>query len=112
MRAIHFYYSIEILKGYTFKPADIFSKYDDKMYNLRKSYPVTDPMNMVAKMLMNSLYGKFGMKSETFNIEIFDRKDPLQLESLDKKISLHGDIVKDLLELDDYIILYTPSLLK
>jgi hypothetical protein len=29
-------------------------------------------MNLIAKLLMNSLYGKFGMKSETTKVEILE----------------------------------------
>ena len=31
------------------------------MYKLRLEYSKSDPMNLIAKLLMNSLYGRFGM---------------------------------------------------
>ena len=34
------------------------------MYNLRLQYDKGTPMNLIAKLLMNSLYGKFAMKLE------------------------------------------------
>ena len=42
------------------------------MYNLRLLYLKGDPMNLIAKLLMNSLYGKFAMKQDSSIIEIFD----------------------------------------
>jgi hypothetical protein len=32
------------------------------MYNLRLQYPKDHPMNLIAKLLMNSLYGVWKMK--------------------------------------------------
>jgi DNA polymerase type B, organellar and viral len=50
-----FGYEFEILKGYQFEKADIFSGYVNKMYNLRLQYPKGEAMNLIAKLLMNSL---------------------------------------------------------
>jgi DNA polymerase type B, organellar and viral len=70
-RAIQLGYSFNIIRGYTFEYKIIFKEYIDRMYNLRLQYPKTDPMNLIAKLLMNSLYGKFGMKAEFTRVEIF-----------------------------------------
>ena len=70
--AVKYGYQFEILKGYQFKKTNIFSEYINKMYELRLQYLKGDAMNLTAKLLMNSLYGKFGMKSETTKIEILD----------------------------------------
>ena len=42
------------------------------MYELRLHYTKGHPMNLIAKLLMNSLYGKFGMKLDTTRIDMFD----------------------------------------
>lgn len=60
--AIKYGYQFEILRGYQFETADIFSEYLYRLYNLRLQYSKGTPMNLIAKLLMNSLYGKFGMK--------------------------------------------------
>jgi len=62
--AVKYGYSFEIIKGYQFKTGDIFSKFLTKLYNLRKQYEKGTPMNLNAKLLMNSLYGKFGMRDD------------------------------------------------
>ena len=33
----------------------------EDLYNLRKSYPKSHPLNLVCKLLLNSLYGRFGL---------------------------------------------------
>lgn len=53
-------YQFEILKGYQFKKGNIFSDYIYKMYDLRMKYEKGDAMNLIAKLLLNSLYGYFG----------------------------------------------------
>lgn len=62
--AVKFGYQFEILKGYQFETGDLFSEYVNRMYNLRLQYDKGTPMNLIAKLLMNSLYGKFAMKLE------------------------------------------------
>ena len=55
-------YEIEIIRGYEFDPKVIFDEYIKVLYQLRLSYPKGHPMNLIAKLLMNSLYGKFAQK--------------------------------------------------
>uniref|UniRef100_A0A896YSL2 DNA polymerase n=1 Tax=Coniophora olivacea TaxID=85977 RepID=A0A896YSL2_9AGAM len=58
-------YNIEILRGFVFeKSEDIFSRYVNDMYQLRLEYSKTEPMNLIAKLLLNSLYGRFGMQPQ------------------------------------------------
>nr|UKQ56109.1 DNA polymerase family B [Taiwanofungus camphoratus]WRO45216.1 DNA polymerase family B [Taiwanofungus sp. YW-2023a] len=58
------YYDFTINSCYFFKKGDIFSKFVTDFYNLRQQSPKSDPMNLVAKLFMNSLYGRFAMKTE------------------------------------------------
>jgi hypothetical protein len=60
-------YKFEILRGYLFEKGNIFKDYVDNLYNLRLTYPKTDPMNYISKILLNSLYGRFGM-NDSFNL--------------------------------------------
>jgi hypothetical protein len=64
--AIKFGYKFEILWGYTFERKNIFKDYVDFLYNFRLNYPKDDPLNLIAKLLLNSLYGRFGM-DDNFN---------------------------------------------
>jgi len=68
----NFGYTFEVIKGYEFDKGDIFKEYVNKMYSLRLEHAKGTPMNLIAKLLMNSLYGKFGMKLEKSFVDIFD----------------------------------------
>jgi DNA polymerase type B, organellar and viral len=70
--AIKYGYEFEILWGYTFKPKNIFKGYVETLYELRTKYPKSNPLNLVAKLLLNSLYGRFGMIDSFIDIRIFD----------------------------------------
>jgi DNA polymerase type B, organellar and viral len=56
-----FGYKFEVLKGYTFNKGYIFKDYVEKLYAIKESHPKSSPMNLNAKLLLNSLYGRFGM---------------------------------------------------
>ena len=96
--AIKFGYTFEILKGYQFKKGYIFKDYINKMYDLRLQYPKGEAMNLNAKLLMNSLYGKFGMKSETTKVEIISIKD------LNKYLDKFNTNIADIIYLEDHVV--------
>jgi len=97
--AINFGYHFEILKGYQFQKGYIFKDYINKMYNLRLLYPKGEAMNLNAKLLMNSLYGKFGMKSQTTKVEIISTKD------INKYLEKFNTSISEMIYLEDHIIL-------
>jgi len=109
--AIKYGYSFEILKGYQFEKGYIFKEYITKMYDLRLQYPKGEAMNLNAKLLMNSLYGKFGMKTEITKVQIFNNNPENITKYLDK---LNTNII-DIIHLENKILLYyninkfTPS---
>lgn len=59
--AIQHGYSVEVLRGYTFDQRSLFKSYVDTLYKIKQNTPKSDPMYLVSKLLLNSLYGKFGM---------------------------------------------------
>ncbi|KAH7916880.1 hypothetical protein BV22DRAFT_1027292, partial [Leucogyrophana mollusca] len=65
--AMKFGYKFNILRGYTFDKANIFSEYIDDLYLIKKSHTKDDPMYLISKLLMNSLYGRFGMNYIFYN---------------------------------------------
>jgi hypothetical protein len=96
-----FGYKFEILWGYTFDKAFIFKDYVNDLYNLRLNYPKSDPMNMTAKLLLNSLYGRFGMDDSFSNTKIIPKADYLGFEGKFK------ENIEDLIELgDNFLIQY------
>jgi hypothetical protein len=54
-------YKIEVLSGVIYERSSIFKDFINKLYNLRKEHPKGTPLNHLCKLLMNSLYGKYGM---------------------------------------------------
>ena len=96
--AMKFGYTFEILKGYQFDKGYIFKEYITKMYDLRLQYPKGEAMNLNAKLLMNSLYGKFGMKSETTKVEIISIKD------LNKYLEKFNTNIADIVYLEDHVV--------
>ena len=109
--AVKYGYTFEIIKGYQFEKGDVFSNYVNKMYNLRLHYPKGTPMNLVAKLLMNSLYGKFGMKLERTEVNIFNLNltvDKIALKALLDKV---GESIQDHIDLGDNKYLFVRNTL-
>jgi hypothetical protein len=73
--AIKYGYKFEILWGYTFMRGKIFNSFINDFYKLRLEYPKTDPMNYIAKIILNSLYGRFGMNDSFIHSEIVNNQD-------------------------------------
>src|SRR6266508_4406097 len=87
-------YKFEVLWGYIFDSDYIFEKYINDLYNIRLNYPKTDPMNLIAKLLLNSLYGRFGMDDNFTFIEIINKKDYINFEKQDGAIESIIDIIE------------------
>jgi hypothetical protein len=51
---------LKIHHGYYFHAEEIFAEYVERFYTLKRT--ATEPMRTIAKLLLNSLYGKFGQK--------------------------------------------------
>ena len=103
--AMKFGYKFEVIKGYEFKKGDIgFNSYIQNMYNLRLQYPKGDPMNITAKLLSTSLYGKFGMSNETTKVIILNNNllDTKGNNILDK----FNNNIKDIIKLENHTVLF------
>jgi len=105
-----FGYQFEILKGYQFKQGLIFKNYVEKMYNLRLQYEKGTPMNLIAKLLMNSLYGKFGMKLENTIIEMFDTSNEAKFASFNEMLDVYGLSIQDFIKIDNHYVTVRKSL--
>lgn len=68
-------YKIKIIKGHEFRTKKkLFKEYVDALYNIRESSPKNSVSNILAKLLMNSLYGRFGMNLHRENLS-FELKE-------------------------------------
>lgn len=102
--AMKFGYKFTVLNGYEFNKGDIgFNKYVKNMYDLRMEYPKGSAMNITAKLLSTSLYGKFGMSNETTKVIILDNNflDTKGNNILDK---FNNDIT-DIIKLENHTVL-------
>ena len=103
-------YKFEILKGYKFDKKIIFKEYVETLYSLRLKYDKTHPLNLVAKLLMNSLYGKFGMQAYSTSVQIYDSTSVKQMEYLHDLLEITGESIQDLLKIDRFLILQSKSI--
>lgn len=108
--ALKFGYQFEILKGYQFETANIFSKFLNRLYNLRLQYPKGDAMNLIAKLLMNSLYGKFGMHDEITRMEIHPNVSQQDKEWISELFDIYNTSIIDHYDLGDFIIFIRNSI--
>jgi hypothetical protein len=91
-----FGYKFDIKWGYTFQRGNIFKAYVTDLYQLRLQYPKSDPMNFIAKIHLNSLYGRFGMKDMFDDIVIFEKDDHELFEK--------NNNISDLIDIGTHII--------
>jgi hypothetical protein len=102
--AIKLGYKFEILWGYSFNSDNVFKSYVNVLYELRLKYPKSDPLNLIAKLLLNSLYGRFGMEDSFAEITIFANED------LFKKFEdKHSSDIKDFVRIDEQILVIHRS---
>lgn len=65
----------KVIEGIVFeKKSPIFREYIRKMYDLRLKFPKGSMENLLAKLFMNSLYGKFGQRRD--NVEMIFSEQP------------------------------------
>ena len=58
--AMKFGYKFKVISGYLFDKKYIFNEYVDSLYNLKSTSVKGTPYYVISKLLMNSLYCKFG----------------------------------------------------
>jgi hypothetical protein len=54
-------YKINVIEGYTFDKDIVFDKYAADLFEIKQSHDSKHPMYLISKLLLNSLYGRFGM---------------------------------------------------
>jgi len=79
--AIKLGYKLKILWGYTFKKGKIFNSFVTDLYKIRLKYSKEEPMNYIAKLILNSLYGRFGMDDRFTYCSFISKESYLEYES-------------------------------
>lgn len=72
--AKNFGYKFNIIEGYIFEQRYVFNDYVDRLYNMKSQVTKDNPLYTVSKLLLNSLYGRFGMKPEIEEHIIIDNE--------------------------------------
>ena len=98
-----FGYTFEILSGYTFKSDFVFKDFITDLYQLRTNYDKSDPMNYIAKIIMNSLYGRFGMDDNFTLTTVISKEDYSNFEKL------NPNNILDVITLGDNYLLNTKN---
>lgn len=68
-------YKFKVLSAYTFDSALIFEEYIKDLYEIKANSSKDDPMYLIAKLLMNSLYGRWGMDWMLESHQVINSKD-------------------------------------
>ena len=101
-------YKYEILEGYIFEPTTIFTEYVNKIFQIKLKSDANNPMYIISKLLLNTLYGRFGLSPNQLTHEVVtnnninQRINELNIENLQNIISFG----------DNYIISYSKSFSK
>ena len=87
-------YTMKVKYGYKFERGkNLFKDYVETMYDIKKN--TNDPVERaMSKLLLNSLYGKFGMRDITSTMKIVD-KDEAKKITKDYNYSLFADLSPD-----------------
>ena len=86
--SIYYGYKINVLWGYKFdRGKDVFKNYVDEMYNgrLKAKLDKNNSLQFIYKLLLNSLYGRFGMKDIENRLKILSKEEAEKFMTKKKK---------------------------
>ena len=75
-------YRFQILRGVFYEKKNIFGNIINRLHGLRGQYSKNSPSNTILKLLMNSLYGRFGMKPVLPVTKIVDKKEYNEIQAI------------------------------
>lgn len=62
-----------IQEGYTFESKILFKDFIDNLFTLKKSVSKDNPLYQISKIIMNSLYGRMGLRQELTEYKFMDK---------------------------------------
>nr|YP_010691084.1 DNA polymerase [Phellinus igniarius]WBU93185.1 DNA polymerase [Phellinus igniarius] len=92
-------YKFQIMEGYLFESANLFSEYVNRFNLLKEQSPSESPMYIIAKLLLNSLYGRFAMDPKLLSHIIIAKGElsnfihKINLDNLGNQIELGDNIL-------------------
>ncbi|KAG1717180.1 DNA polymerase type B, organellar and viral-domain-containing protein [Suillus lakei] len=101
--AINYGYKFKITRGYLFDSKLIFNDYVDFLYNLKINSEKGTANYTISKLLLNSLYGRFGMSPDMVNYALINSNETMNY--------INKYIITDILDLHNgkEIISYLPE---
>jgi hypothetical protein len=85
-----------IQKGYLFKSKIIFQDYIGKLFEMKKTVTKDNPLYQITKILMNSLFGRMGLKQVLTEYKFMDKSEIENFSFSELKGS-----IKDIIEFED-----------
>ena len=82
-------YNYEIKSGYLFEKFNVFDDYISEIYKIKESSHKSDSWYTISKLLLNSLYGRFGMNPQFLNYA-FIKSD--EIDDYQDKYNVHNII--------------------
>ena len=73
--AIKYGYKFEIIEGYIFEPTTVFIDYVNSIFKIKYTAATNSPMYTIAKLLLNTLYGRFGLSPNQLTHEVISNKE-------------------------------------
>src|SRR5882757_676034 len=101
--AINYGYKFKIIRGYLFDSKLIFNDYVNFLYNLKNNSEKRTANYIISKLLLNSLYGRFGMSPDMENYALINSNETMNY--------INKYIITDILDLHNgkEIISYLPD---
>jgi len=92
LNALKYGYKIKVKSGYVFEKYQIiFKEYVESLFCIKKNNKKGTPLFIISKLLLNTLYGRFGMSPEKPS-HLIVSSDDLDSYLLEKKVVEHIDL--------------------
>ena len=85
-----------IQEGYLFESCVLFKDYIDKLFKMKQSVSKDNPLYQITKILMNSLFGRMGLRQELIEYNFMDK---VEIEKF--SLSNFKGSIKDIVEFND-----------
>jgi hypothetical protein len=89
-----------VIEGYIYERKNIFKDFVTKLYQQRMNYSKKDPRNLICKLILNTLQGRFGLSPR------------LEKHMFHNNFSLYPDNITDVTPLDNGMELISLSNIK
>jgi hypothetical protein len=90
-------YSFTFVEGYLFEKSYIFADFIDALYKIKTEVDESDPWYYISKLIMNSLYGRFGLNPEGIEVLVVSAEEASKIiqnkEILDHVELLSGNVL-------------------